>query len=134
MSTPSAARRAAASRRRHRGWFLAAAVASLLALGGILFLPTDSDDEGTDALRVTMTEYAYAPAPIVVEAGQEIEVVNDGALVHSLLVVELAKGVELQPGASGSLRLPAGETGTFRVICDIPGHQEQGMVTELVVR
>lgn len=133
MSTPSATRRAAATRRRRRGWLVGIGVACLLALGGILFLPIGGGGGDSDVLTVAMTEYSYAPAPIVAEAGQEIEVVNEGALVHSLLVVELAKGVELQPGASGSLRLPSDETGTFRVICDIPGHQEEGMVTELVV-
>lgn len=133
MSTPSAARRAAATQRRRRGWLLAVAVVSVLALGGILFLPIDGDGD-TGALTVTMSDYAYAPDPITAEAGQEIDVMNEGALVHNLLIVDLAKGVELQPGASGSLRLPEDETGTFRVICDIPGHLEQGMETELVIR
>lgn len=112
---------------------MALAVASVLALGAVLLLPVGGDTGDPGTVQVTMTEYAYAPAPIVAEAGQEIEVRNAGALVHNLLIVELAKGVELQAGDTGSLRLPAGETGTFRVICDLPGHQEQGMVTEIVV-
>ena len=44
------------------------------------------------------------------------------------------KGVELQPGERQDVHIPAGtEERVYQVICDIPGHVEQGMVGTLDV-
>jgi uncharacterized cupredoxin-like copper-binding protein len=49
--------------------------------------------------------------------------------------IDLAKGVELQPGEERTLSLPGDAApGTYRVICDLPGHVEEGMVGTLEVR
>jgi plastocyanin len=119
-------------RRRIRGGMVAAVVA-LLALGGILFLPI-SDDDGPPPVEVSMVEYAFAPQEVTVAPGQDLAIANDGAIDHSYLVVDLAKGLELAGGDAGTLSLPDDvEPGTYRVICDLPGHVEEGMVGSLVV-
>jgi uncharacterized cupredoxin-like copper-binding protein len=45
------------------------------------------------------------------------------------------KGVpDLAPGESATLDLRGIEPGRYQVVCDLTGHEEAGMVTELVVR
>jgi plastocyanin len=109
------------------------AVGALLALGGILFLPISEEDPA--AVKVAMTEYAFDPVDAPAEPGQELTISNDGAIPHSYLIVDLAKGVELQAGEERTLSLPGDtEPGTYRVICDLPGHVEEGMIGTLEVR
>jgi len=59
---------------------------------------------------------------------------NDGAISHSYLIVDLAKGTEVAPGEEGTLTIADDATaGTYRVICDLPGHVEEGMVGTLEI-
>lgn len=101
-----------------------------------MFLSTDHEGVGGGLapVPVSMSEYAYGPVEIHAEPGQDLAVTNDGAIPHNLLIVELAKGIELAPGARGALALPDdAAAGTYQVICDLPGHREAGMVGTLVV-
>jgi plastocyanin len=128
-------RREAEQRRRRRiRWAIVAAVVALVALGGVLFLPI-SNDEGPAPVAISMVEYAFAPVEATAEPGQELAITNDGAINHNYLVPDLGKGIELAAGDKGSLRLPDDvKAGTYRVICDLPGHVEKGMVGSLVVK
>jgi len=111
----------------------AGAVVALLALAGVLFLPISDDDPAP--VEIAMTEYAFDPIDAPAEPGQDLRISNDGAIPHSYLVVDLGKGVELPAGEEGTLSLPSDtEPGTYRVICDLPGHVEEGMVGTLEVR
>jgi plastocyanin len=127
-------RQQAERRRRARiRWGVVAAIVALIALGGVLFLPID-DDGGPAPVEISMVEYAFAPSAAVAEPGQELAIANDGAISHSYLIVDLAKGLELAAGADGSLLLPSDvEPGTYEVICDLPGHVEEGMVGTLEI-
>ena len=69
----------------------------------------------------------------------EVAYVSKGQQVHSM-VLEAANGgripdfrLQVSPGKSvgGSVELTAG---TYTMICDIPGHEAAGLVSELVVR
>jgi plastocyanin len=126
-------RHEAAERRRRRiRWAVVAAVAAVIALGGILFFPV-SDPE--PAVEVSMVEYAFAPTAAAAEPGQDLAITNDGAISHSYLIVDLAKGTEVAPGEEGALTIPDDATaGTYRVICDLPGHVEEGMVGTLEIK
>ena len=124
-------RHEAERRRRRIRWGVIAGVVALIALGGILFLPLSDPDP---AVEVSMVEYAFDPDEAVAAPGQDLAVQNDGAISHSYLIVDLAKGVELEPGAEGTLTVPGDAVpGTYRVICDLPGHVEEGMVGSLVI-
>jgi plastocyanin len=99
------------------------------------------DDDGDDpaaagGARVAMTEYAFDPDPITVDADDpDLQVVNEGTIDHNLLVRTIGKGApDLGPGESFTLDLDGIEPGTYPVVCDLPGHTEAGMVTELIVR
>ena len=86
---------------------------------------------------MSMTEFAFDPDPIVLQRGQDarLEVVNDGKVAHDLLISALGKGTpDLPPGQRMVLDLSNQPAGTYRVVCDLPGHTEAGMVTELILR
>lgn len=100
----------------------------------------DTDDSGGgggggDGLHVSMTEFTYDPNPIVLPSGEtKLDVVNDGQVAHDLVIGELGKGtIELAPGQSMVLDLSGQPAGTYRVVCDLPGHIEAGMVSEITI-
>ncbi|MEQ1785771.1 MAG: cupredoxin domain-containing protein [Acidimicrobiales bacterium] len=124
-------------RQRRTKAAIVAGVAAVLALGGILLLPISDDGDRADrpAVEISMVEYAYAPVDASVEPGQELSITNDGAIVHSYLVADLGKGLELEPGDAGTVQIPTDAApDTYAVICDIPGHVDLGMVGTLVVK
>ena len=108
----------------------------LVAAGVVAFREGDPDESAVQGTRVAMSEYAFDPDPIVVDAAAAtLEVVNEGAIPHNLLIAELGKGApDLDAGGTFTLELESVEPGAYSVICDLPGHREAGMVTELVVR
>lgn len=119
-------------RRRRIRWAVIGAVVALVALGGILFLPIS--DDSLPPVEISMVEYAFDPVDAEAEPGQKLRISNDGSITHSYLIVDLAKGTEVQPGEERTLQLPGDvDPGTYRVICDLPGHVEQGQVGTLVV-
>ena len=125
-------RQRAEQHRRRRAQLAAAGggVVALVALGGILLLPIDS----SDAIEISMVEYAFDPVDATVEPGQELRISNDGAIAHNYLIGDLGKGIELEAGEEGTLRIPSdAEPGTYQVICDLTGHAEAGMVGTLDV-
>lgn len=120
--------------RRPTVWIGIAAAVGLVALLAVVILPTSTEGDPPDeALRVSMVEMAFVPSELHASPGQEVYVTNDGNVRHSLLVVGLGRGVEAGVGGSRSFTLPDDVTGTYRVICDIPGHTEAGMVASLTI-
>jgi len=113
----------------------AMAVAFAAQLGSDGDGAADAGGSGDGAIRVSMTEFAVDPDPIVVSGGDaRLEVVNDGAVAHDLVIPKLGKGTpDLAPGAQMVLDLSRQPLGTYRVVCDLPGHTEAGMVTELTI-
>lgn len=118
------------------------AVAVVLLLGTIVVLANlvGDGDEATntgtgEGLRVTMTDFEFDPDPISVTGDEaQLLVVNDGQVVHNLVIPELGKGTpEVQAGDDFELDLTDQPPGTYRVICDIPGHLEAGMETEITI-
>jgi uncharacterized cupredoxin-like copper-binding protein len=115
---------------------LAAAVVSLLALGGC-----DSDGppavEGPTlpALDVTGTEMHFDPAELAVAAGDVRVVLHNAGVVRHDLRIEGKPSLLLEaaPGetATATWRLP---TGRYRIYCSLPGHRAAGMEGILEVR
>lgn len=120
---------------QRRSWWIAIASAVGLAalLAVILFPSREHEAPPSRALDVSTVEMAFVPQEMHATPGQEIYVHNDGAVQHSILVVGLGRGVEVGPGEARSFTLPDDVTGTYQVICDIPGHREAGMVASLTI-
>jgi plastocyanin len=115
----------------HRRHALLTGLVGVAALVAVVVLPIS--DRDPTPVEVLMNEYAFVPSEVHAAAGQNVRVTNQGAITHSLLVVGLAKGVELQPGGVAEFRLPLASEGTYQLICDLPGHVEQGMAGTLVI-
>jgi FtsP/CotA-like multicopper oxidase with cupredoxin domain len=118
-------------------------VAAVAALGVALFGLRDggasesaSGGGGTKpVINVTMKDFAFEPANITIPTGGAIlHLMNGGAQVHNLQVKDLGiKSIDIAPGVSYDLNIPATQAGTYRVICPQAGHEGAGMVGSLVV-
>ena len=132
-----ASRRAQAKQRARRKRIIVAcgAAAVVAVLVAVLIANRGSSGPAT-TINVSMTDYAFAPNPIEVTAGDvRINAINDGKLPHDLVISELGKGtVEQAPGTSKSISLDGVRPGTYIVVCDLPGHRALGMETKLIVR
>jgi len=111
--------------------FLIAIVIALLAMVGAVMAiglgwraidESESAGSGTgDApVVVSLTEFAITPASV--SLGGSLKVVDDGAVVHNLVI-------------EGTALLPIGDlaSGTYTMFCAIPGHRDAGMQAELTV-
>lgn len=124
--------RALAAKRRRRNRRIAglSGVATILVLV-VASVVLTRDSDGVDAVPVALREYSFDPDPIRAEEGR-VELTNEGAIAHNFVVPELGKGsLELAPGQSQVMDLSDQPAGTYRVICDLTGHVEAGMETEI---
>lgn len=86
------------------------------------------------AISVTETEFKLDPKTLAANPGKvTFRVRNAGAVEHNFIVEKTAIKIEsIQPGetktASGDLK-----AGQYKVLCDLPGHAEAGMVATLKV-
>ena len=85
-----------------------------------------------------MTDYAFDIPRVVVRVDQPVEVTlrNDGRGAHDWSPVGLGQAVHVHalPGETATGQFTPTEVGTFRVVCTEPGHEQLGMVGELVVQ
>ena len=86
------------------------------------------------------TDFTFEPRELSLRAGEptRLELRNDGAVEHVLIVKTLngaADAIHLhaQPGETDAATVRLDEPGRYVVVCTIPGHEEVGMVGELVV-
>ena len=122
------------------------AVASVLALALaiVAVLVANSSDTtavgtsggggGESTVAVQLAEFSITPKQIEVATGGTLEVSNDGTMVHNIAVrgTDLATSM-LDAGQSESLSLADLAPGTYTVFCEVPGHEQAGMVATLVV-
>ncbi len=125
------------------GWgaFVVAIAALCLAMFGL------RDDGETSAagpgggaaapavVEVRLSEFAISPAIIDLPTGGGIlRVVNDGTMVHNLVIPELGlRTPDLQSGESYELAVGNPAAGEYAVLCEIPGHAASGMTASMVV-
>jgi len=109
---------------------------TVAALGTTLLLLAGS---ATAAERVVVnaSEFAFEPAQITVDQGEEVTLVleNHGALSHNLHVEGLSVGTEtIQTDTTTEVTFTPQESGRYTIKCTVPGHFEAGMEGRLVVR
>ncbi len=89
-------------------------------------------------VSIRMTEYAFEPRQVVVKVNQPVEVTvrNDGRTAHDWSPQGLGQAVHVhsEAGKESTGQFIPTEIGTFKVICSEPGHEQLGMVGELVVQ
>lgn len=82
---------------------------------------------------VTLTEFAIG-GDLELDPGLiQLEVVNEGAVIHNLELDGGPSTPDLDSGESAVLDLGELEAGTYTIFCNIPGHREAGMDARLVV-
>ena len=97
--------------------------------------PAASPVASGSQVSVSMQDFKFVPReiPIAADTDVSIDLSNDGIAIHNFWITEVEQGSEmLDPGTSATLsvNLPAGE---YRVICQVPGHVDLGMVAKLIV-
>lgn len=106
----------------------------------------------SNAIDVTMTDFAFTPNSWTVTANTEVtlNIKNDGSVSHTWVLMSKAvtppfsdankadviyTSPEIQPGQSQTVTFTApGTAGDYEVVCDIPGHLEAGMEGKLTVK
>lgn len=81
--------------------------------------------------------FSFEPATLEVSEGAEVVVQfkNAGAMAHNIQFPEFGAGTEtIGSGKSKTLRFTAGESGTYKFLCDVPGHAAAGMTGRITVR
>ena len=91
----------------------------------------------TPTLKVTLVaeDIKWDMVTINAKVNQPIEITirNDGALDHDFVIAELGVDVLLSPGDVEVVEITIDHAGTITYICNIPGHEEAGMVGQIVV-
>lgn len=91
----------------------------------------------TPTLKVTLVaeDIMWDTTTINAKVNQPIEITvrNDGALDHDFVIADLGVDVLLSPGDIEVVKITIDHAGTITYICNIPGHEEAGMVGQIVV-
>lgn len=82
---------------------------------------------------VSLAEFEIAPEPLKVASGGSLLVTNDGNTVHDLAVEGQDATPQLNPGDQAELDVSKLAPGEYTVFCQLPGHRDSGMETQLTV-
>jgi plastocyanin len=99
-----------------------------------------SSGQPAGSIKVSMTEFAFAPKDISAPAGKVVfYLVNAGQASHDMVVFDssqkqVAKSELVQAGNGSVFTIDSLPTGTYTIVCDLPGHREAGMVGTLTVK
>ncbi len=98
-------------------------------------MPLDADVSASQ-IRVDLAEYSFSPSQISLEAGQTVTLAltNTGAIRHTFTVPDLNIDESLAAGESKNVTVTAKKSGTFQLLCTIPGHKELGMHGQVQVK
>lgn len=82
-------------------------------------------------------QYRFDPANVTVKVNQPATITlrNTGSLAHDWTVQGMSSPVSVKAigGQTQSVTFTPTQTGTFRVVCVEPGHEQSGMVGQLIV-
>ena len=131
------------------------AFVSLILLSACAAQPS----ERATTIAVEMTDFAYNPSSITVAAGEPVtlRLKNTGNIEHDFVVDKIDAKTEViqdsgsdahhahgeeqnydlhvsaNAGDTSVIQLTVSEPGTYKVFCSVEGHEEAGMIGELVV-
>lgn len=119
---------------------LAAVLTALLLVSGCAARGTQAgpNSPGVQQLTAQMSEFKFDPANVKVKSNQPVQVTvrNGGTTVHDWTVEGMDQQVHVvaQPGQTATVQFTPTKPGTFRVVCTQPGHEQAGMVGQLIVQ
>ncbi len=90
--------------------------------------------EGARRIEVTASSFAFDPAEITVQAGEDVAIVlTSDDVVHDFTVDELDTHVAAPAGGTAEGGLRADEPGRYTFYCTVSGHRAAGMEGTLIV-
>ncbi len=97
-----------------------------------------SSSGGGNSVTITATDFKFDPATINAKAGETVNVTlnNKGTATHTFVVKDAGNfklTADAGKTATGSFTAPA-KAGTYDIVCDVPGHADQGMTGKLTVQ
>jgi uncharacterized cupredoxin-like copper-binding protein len=116
----------------------------LVACGGGASAPTAE-------ISADMTDLMFTPANFEAPLGAEVtlKLTNSGAVEHNFVILKqgavYTTGADIKPediiidaklaaGESGEFTFKIDEAGEYKVVCNVPGHLEAGMVGTLTIK
>jgi plastocyanin len=86
-------------------------------------------------VTIEAVDIDWNPNEMTIPANTDVTVTipNHGAALHTFVIEELGIKVEMAPGETKEVVINA-PAGTYDYICDVPGHEEAGMVGTLRVQ
>lgn len=108
---------------------------AVVAVLAMLIATACGGQELPSQVEVREKEWALEHEVTAVKAGVVTFVVkNEGALEHNFVIEGADQQIELVlPQGTETLEVTLAP-GTHKISCDLPGHQEAGMVSEITVR
>jgi uncharacterized cupredoxin-like copper-binding protein len=105
-----------------------AVLATLAALMAACSVPTKE-------VTLVAEDIMWSMETIEAKVNQPIEITirNAGALDHDFVIEELDIDILLSPGDVEVVEFTVDHAGTIVYICNIPGHEEAGMVGEIII-
>lgn len=91
--------------------------------------------EDAETITIIATEFGFEPASIELHAGEPVNImlVNEGVIEHELNIEAFDFHVHTEAGESAMVGFVPDKSGTFEFACQLAGHQEAGMVGEILV-
>ncbi len=94
---------------------------------------------GESSVKLIALEFRFAPNKLSIASGATIFVVtNQGYIEHNFVVENEAKKkvaeiAIIAPGETAQVSATL-QTGTYAILCTLPGHKEAGMIASLQVQ
>jgi uncharacterized cupredoxin-like copper-binding protein len=117
------------------------ALVGAVAVVGIVGLFQDDDGgssggsaAASSSVDVSLTEFSIDGNLTATSGDVSLNVANDGSIEHDLVVRETGEKTPLlASGETATLALGSLAPGSYELFCDVAGHAESGMVSDLVV-
>jgi Cupredoxin-like domain len=112
-------------------------VAAFVALavgmsGGSGTTPTTTPFVGS-TVNLVLGDYSITGNLTVPAGNIRLQAINHGGIVHNVGLTGRGISGDIQPGGSFTLDVGTLTPGTYKLFCDITGHEALGMVANLVV-
>ncbi|MHB1090588.1 MAG: multicopper oxidase domain-containing protein [Ilumatobacteraceae bacterium] len=126
------------------GLMLVAMSMSIVVLGAVGIVSIVNSGSGSSsssaapietAVQVDLSEYQITMVPAVVPPGKvTFTIHNGGTVAHNFSIPDFGKGSPvINSGGTTTLVIDIPNEGTFKVLCEVSGHEASGMVASLKV-
>ncbi len=119
-------------------WARLLPVVAALVTGSAMGTAVLSYGAGESSVKLVAMEFRFAPNKLSTTSGATTFVVtNQGSIEHNFVVEDEAKKkvaeiAIISPGETAQVRAIL-QTGTYAILCTLPGHKEAGMTASLQV-